>query len=218
MSSIANHGVPARYAQYSLHHYPEASPPITAWLKDPASWCVYLHGPTRSRKTSLACAVLRALREPIIDEWRLGGLGQISRDVPVLQPQPEDWAERLGLFVGPYDLAETIRNVASEEAHARYDLWGRVPLLVLDDLGKYRDTPHLVEQTLLLLHKRYDRHDCARTRTIITSNMPLEELSWRVDPATACRVAEGLVLELCPPPPPPIEQREADGPTPVQRS
>jgi len=203
-------GLPYRYAAWTLAAYPAIASAVRGWLADPSSWSLYLWGPTRSRKTSAACAVLRELRVPILRQWIERAETWIREEKPGVPPRPA-----IGEFVGPYTFADTIRDVTSDAARARLDEWGEMPLLLLDDLGKYRDTPHLVEQTLLLLHKRYDRHDCRTTRTIITSNMGLDELAARIDPATGCRLAEGLVLELCSPP---VERTDADGPTPVQRS
>lgn len=132
------------------------------------AWCLYLWGPTGGRKTSFAAAVLKAIRG--------------------------DRPTAYGVFLPAYTAIDTMRNIASPVAQARLIDWRKAPVLVLDDLGKHRDTPHATEQMLFLLHYRYDW--CEGHKTIVTSNISLDELAKRIEDATARRFAEGIVLEM----------------------
>ena len=140
-----------------------------AWLEDPDSWCLYLWGATGGRKTTLAAAVLMELR----------------RRTPS--------SRRRGLFLPAYTIVRKIRNL--ETAAKVLAEWRKEPWLVIDDLGKHRDTPYVHEQLLHLLHERYDWAKPGE-RTIITANMDLDTLAKRMDPATARRLEEGTVLQL----------------------
>ncbi|HUX00785.1 MAG TPA: hypothetical protein VMY35_07375, partial [Phycisphaerae bacterium] len=105
--------------------------------------------------------------------------------------RPEAW----GNFVTAYAAARTIRNVTNPGTQTVLRTWAASPLLVLDDLGKHRDKPHVIEQLLFLLHERYD-WSAPGQKTIVTANMDLDELAERIDPGTARRLGEGMVIEL----------------------
>lgn len=141
---------------------------LHSFLAQGGPWCLYLWGSTGSRKTSIALAILKALREDRPDQW--------------------------GEFVPSYKAVETLRAVDSDEAKASVKRWRSLPCLVLDDLLKGRDTPHVIESLLFLLHYRYDWAN--GQKTIITANCHLDELGKRIDPATARRIAEGVQIEL----------------------
>lgn len=144
---------------------------VDEWLADGLCWSLYLHGPTDVRKTTLAAATLLRLRETA--------------------------ASPAGVFVPAYRAVAVFRDISSEHQRERIRDYVRTPWLVLDDLGKHRDTPHVVEQMLMLIHERDDWHNPERnTRTIITANMDLDELAKRIDAATARRLAEGMVIHM----------------------
>lgn len=67
-----------------------------------------------------------------------------------------------------------------------------VELLVIDDLAAGRDTAHVHEQLAAILYHRYDH--CRRT--IVTSNLPLEDLARTFDARLADRLREGHRLCL----------------------
>ena len=170
-------GIPPRFRPYRLtpEHWPSALLSLVEpWLEDRQSWSLYLHGPTDARKTTFAAAVLMDLRAR---DRRSGG--------------------SQGLFLPAYKAVGVFRNIHDENQRELIRQYARTPWLVLDDLGKHRDTPHVIEQMLMLLHERYDWHDPERmTKTILTANMDLDELAKRIDGATARRLAEGLVVQM----------------------
>ncbi len=143
---------------------------MEAWLDDLSSWSMFIHGKTGSRKTSLAIATILKYR--------------------LMLGEPP-----IGDFVPAYEAVRIFRSLDNPQTAQRLRKWRATSLLVLDDLGKHRDTPNTVEQLLFLLHYRYDWADDYR-RTIVTSQMSLDELGSRIDGATARRLSEGAVLEL----------------------
>ena len=164
------HGdVPERYRKWRLSDFGPAAAKLRAFLADDDCWACYLWGETGGRKSSLAAAALIEAR------------GQ--------RPDPR------GDFVTTYVAARTIRNVANPMTQTILRTWAASPFLVLDDLGKHRDTPHVIEQLLFLLHERYDWAEPGE-KTIVTANMDLDELAERIDPGTARRLGEGMVIEL----------------------
>lgn len=168
-----NRDLPLRYRKYGLDRFPpEAWRAVGAFLASDA-WSLYLWGETGSHKTTLAVAVLVELRR------RAG------------------YAICRGLFVPAYSAVGTLRRPNDPNAQAVIMKWEAEQWLVLDDLGKHRDTPHVVEQLLFLLHRRYDWWTPeSKQRTIITSNLPLQKIAGIIDPATSRRLQEGTVLHL----------------------
>ena len=161
--------IPGRYRRWRLRDFGPAAERIREFLvTDDYPGC-YLWGETGGRKTSLAAAALIEARGNRPDRW--------------------------GDFVTPYCATRTIRAVTDPAMNTVLRTWGATPFLVLDDLGKHRDTPHVIEQLLFLLHERYDWPERAQ-KTIVTANMDLDELAERIDPGTARRLGEGLVIEL----------------------
>ena len=188
-----NRDIPGRFRRYGLDAFSaQARQAVVEFLGDPACWCLYLWGPTGSRKTTLAAAAL-------IEARRRWG-----------SPQ------RQGYFVPAYMAAATFRDVGSAFSAPIIASWRQTQLLLLDDLGKHRDTPHLIERLLHLLHERYDWE----RKTIITANMNLSELAARIDEATARRIREGRVIRLTAPrnaekaPRMPQDRRSGAKPTP----
>lgn len=145
---------------------PAVTTAVLEWVRSP-SWALYLWGETGTGKSTLAAAILAAARQ-----------GARNR--------------RAGSFVMPYDIGRIFRNIGDPNKQYIADQWGTTPFLVLDDCLKHRDTPHLVESLLFLIHRRYDH----QRRTLITSNVSLDDFARIVDDATARRIAEGQILQL----------------------
>jgi len=68
--------------------------------------------------------------------------------------------------------------------------WETVPLLVWDDIGAMRDTPHLHSTSLAILRARYN----GLRKTILTSNVDRETLAKNFDDRLADRLKEGMEL------------------------
>ena len=166
MSSV---DIPPRFRDWKYADYGEVGEMARGWMNAKTPWSLYIHGPTGSHKTSLAIAMLQRVR--------------------VVMRTP------IGRFVPGYKAVNTFRNLNNPQTAELLEAWKSSPLLILDDLGKHRNTPNTVEQLLFLLHYRYDWYT-PNLRTIVTSQMDLDELGQRIDEATARRLSEGMVLEL----------------------
>ncbi len=161
--------IPKRYLQYTLRDFPlRLCESVLEFIGGEIDTLCLL-GKTGSRKTMFAAAILRA--------WRWA------------RPQyPEDW--RNGIFLPAYTAADVLRNMDTGQ-ETRQE-WANAPLLVLDDVGASRSTPHLAEQLLFLIERRYDNQQ----QTVITTNFTLTEFANAVDPRAASRMQDGLVLDL----------------------
>ena len=165
-----NHDLPPRFLRYELGDFSERlRNAAEAVLTNDDCWCVYVWGETGSRKTTFALAMLRWLRAKYKCE------------------------RKTGEFVPAYQAVQVFRDFETSKPHI--EKWQKAPWLVLDDLGKHRDTPHVIEQLLFLLHWRYDWAR-PKEKTIITANMSPNELAQRIDPATARRIEEGRIMHL----------------------
>ena len=131
---------------------------------------MYLFGNVGSRKSSFAAATMLS--------WRW------TRPISEVS-----WAN--GIFLPAYVAARLFRDFDAKWREETIAEWGDTALLVLDDIGANRSTPHVAEQLLFLLEQRYDW----TRQTIVTSNLTLEELAEAVNPRASSRLQQGLVLD-----------------------
>lgn len=150
-----------RFRGWTLADYsPAAVGAACRFLADPHSWSLLICGGLGTRKTSLAAAIVRAVRQQFGLAW-------------------------LALFVSPA-AALRVMVTCNDIAMRR---WSEAPLLVWDDIGAMRDTPHLHAATLDILRQRYDN----LRKTIITSNADRDGLR-AFDERLADRLKEGVEL------------------------
>jgi len=171
-------GIPLRYRPWRLWHFGEApTAKALQFLVGDAS-TLYLQGDVGTGKTSLAAAILYA--------WRWSG-GACSLDCPVDcgAGRPE-----YGRFLPAYEAAARLRNL--DKCGSAMDAWGNAAFLVLDDIGANRATPHVTEQLLFLLQRRYDR----MLKTVVTSNFDLDAVAVALGERAASRLQEGILIEL----------------------
>ena len=161
--------VPERYRHHTLLAFPDAwavrACDFIEGYREHGS--LLLTGQTGSRKTTFSAAVLGA--------WRF-----------TWPEQEYPWMN--GIFVPMHKAAEVFRDFSDTETLTE---WRNTSMLVLDDVGAQRSTPHLMESLLLLLEYRYDW----MTPTIVTTNLDLDELSKAIDPRAASRLQQGIVLD-----------------------
>lgn len=161
--------LPERYLAHAFCDFaPGIRHRVQTFLEGPA-WSLYLFGAAGTKKTSLAIAALVELRR-------------------ALKP-PRD---RIGTFVPAYTFARQARKMVESRNDQAVANWRKAPLLILDDLGANRDTPHVTETLLFLLEERYDHE----RKTIITTNLSLEGFAKHLDPRVASRLQEGMILDL----------------------
>lgn len=123
-------------------------------------WSLYLHGSVGTGKTCFAKEFHRL--------WRVDG-GR-------------------SFFIAPDVLVRQIRDLETWADYQEY--WGKAALLILDDVGSHRSTPHLTEQLTMLLLRRHRENN----RTLITSNLTVQEFAAAVDPRIASRLQEGEII------------------------
>ncbi len=161
---IADAGVPVQFRGFTLASSPVVmrSPGLEKKLR-PGSW--YLWGPSGVGKTGLAVGLLR--------EWCSQGKGK-------------------GLFVTVPGLLESLRGTYGEGAAeseerviARY---GRVPFLVMDDLGAehVKGTGWVEDRLYQIIGMRHDDG----LPTVFTSNMELGQLRERLGERVVWRIVE----------------------------
>ena len=161
-----NHDLPERYS-WTLDDYPTVAAVMRAFLDAPEPWSLYLHGQVGTRKTSLACAIVRDFRTRF---------------------QPPCDGVLAAYFVTMEVAAQLMRTMSNAEWF--YDYCRKTRLLVLDDIGSARATDHIIERLLFILTDRYDRV----AKTIITANLKLADLADATDPRIADRLREGQVF------------------------
>ncbi len=156
--------LPARY-RWTLDDYPEDVRCRMTEFLDGGAWSLCLIGAVGTRKTSLAFAVVRHWRQRF--------------------KAPYD-----GVLAAAYFASEVYITQIREMSHWLKDRCRETMLLVLDDIGAARSTPHVVEQLGFILKDRYDRG----AKTLITSNLTLDALGRTMDERIADRLREGVTF------------------------
>jgi hypothetical protein len=161
--------VPPRYQGWTLADFePKLVEAIRPFLSRKVM-TLFLHSSTNgTRKSSFAAGVLRARYSLYPSENVNGYFGFVTADM--------------------------LREAAVDFVQGKYRLaaWKEKPLLVLDDLGALRNTPHVTEEVCRLVSVRYDH----LLSTVITANLTLTELSDFLDPRIASRLQEGLIIDM----------------------
>lgn len=161
--------MPSDYRRWAIEDYAQgvqdAISPFVAGQQD----TLYLHGTVGSGKSCLAAAALAFWRACYPAIAYHGGYPQ---------------------FVTPDFFRASIMNF--DTAETKMDTWKRASILVLDDLGSLRGTPHVVENLMRLIGVRYENN----RPMIATSNLALPQLAEALDARIASRFQRGIVLDL----------------------
>lgn len=167
-------GIPERYRDFSIDTFPQspenhnAIKAIKRWI-DGDRW-LYLHGDYGIGKTGLAIGILR--------ELAARGNSVLFQTVP----------ELLDRIRATYSQSGDLREGASESEVM--ESIKNVDVLVLDDLGTENVRPWVIEKMFIIINHRYNRN----LRTIITSNIDLDQLADRIGDRIAWRIAESSVV------------------------
>jgi len=154
-------GVPRRYTTAMM-----GNGPVPDALRSGDS--VLLHGATGRGKTHSACAMLREY---------------VARQVAESKPVAALFRSLPELLL---DLRETYRRDSEQSERDVLDRFGDTRLLVLDDVGAEK-TSEAVRSSLYLLIDR--RGNDPRLRTVLTSNLTLDELAESHGHPIASRIA-----------------------------
>ena len=166
---LRKRGIPRRFLHARISDFPR-----TWWnLKDSREG-IFLTGGRGIGKTHLAAALMREAAlavKPVkyLDAYRID-------------------LKRLPLFVSVPELLLEIRDtyngngVSEKEVIDRYS-W--VHVLVLDDLGVEKPSEWVLQTLYIILDRRYREN----LRTIITSNLGIEEIEEKLDDRIASRIA-----------------------------
>lgn len=167
--TLASVGVPLRWREAAFNNCPDLPPDLLErarrWAETPAGM-LYLYGPKGSGKSSLAVAILRDVFET--GTYHPSACLYIAeRDyLNSRKPHYDDYS---GQTFPPHD-----------------DDFGKVQLLIFDDLGASRLTPWGQGEIAGLLERRHGDD----LPTLITSNLDLQAIGEVVDPRVASRLAE----------------------------
>ena len=123
-------------------------------------WCALLHGLTGNGKTHLATAALLE-RERLADGAKVGIFWKVPKFLDWLR---QHLRQGIDAGFGGAGVENILRTYSSPDF-----------LLVLDDLGTEQGTDWQAQQLYGLLDDRYE----ARAPTIITTNVPYEEINER---------------------------------------
>lgn len=134
---------------------------------------IFLTGNTGTGKTHLSVSLMLA--------WLIKNKPDSTKDYPRFLPAVE-------LFL---ELKQTFGSDGSESEIL--DIYSRVPLLCIDDVGAERISDWSRQSLYTLIDRRYRE----MKQTIITSNLSLDEIATLIDDRIASRIVEmGIVIKL----------------------
>ncbi|MFJ4184170.1 ATP-binding protein [Kitasatospora sp. NPDC089509] len=84
------------------------------------------------------------------------------------------------------DLYAELRPSSDTDAERTLAAYGRVPLLILDDLGAAKSSEFVEEQTYRLINRRYNH----LLPTLITTNLPIRDLKAHLGDRVTSRLAQ----------------------------
>lgn len=165
---LRKRGVPRRFLNARITDFP-----VSWWKLKESAEGLFLAGPRGLGKTYLAVALMREMilaTQPVYHE------GSYKIDL-----------KRMPLFVTVPELLLEIRetfngNQISEKAVI--DKYSRVDVLVLDDLGAEKTSDWVLQTLYTIVDRRYREE----LRTIITSNLSIEEIEEKLNDRVASRV------------------------------
>lgn len=166
---LRKRGVPRRFLNAKLTDFPEP------WqkLKD-SDEGLFLTGSRGVGKSHLAVALMR---EIILATQPVYQAGTYKIDL-----------QRMPLFVSVPELLLEIRdtfNGSGVSEKAVIDKYSWVDVLILDDLGVEKTSDWVLQTLYTLMDRRYREE----LRTIMTSNLSMEEIQGKLDDRVASRVA-----------------------------
>lgn len=184
------HGVARRFINASLGDFPETYHVLMNSEKG-----LFLTGPRGTGKTHLAVAIMRgvcfdmtqkavalASDKALVMEYQRGRYYAPSLSL--------DFDRYTPVFVSVPELLLEIRQAFGANAeYSEKELiskYASLPVLILDDLGAEKSTEWSMQTLFLIIDRRYRD----MKKTIITSNLSLEEIAEKVGDRIASRISE----------------------------
>jgi len=174
-SVLKANGVPKMFLRSRITDFPAAAKKYITMNKG-----LYLTGDRGTGKTHFAVAIMRGSLEHVTPVDTGKGLTIRTQSVPAFVSVPEMLLE--------------IRQSYSENKSSEkttIDKYTERNLLIMDDLGVEKTTEWAMQILYIIIDRRYRDEK----RTIITSNLSLDELSAKLDDRVASRIA-GMCMVL----------------------
>lgn len=162
-------GVPLRFLKASLADFPDQYGTLHQGERG-----LFLTGPRGTGKTHLAVAIMRQIC--MLEATRSVVTRQYMRSMPIFISVPDLLLE----------IRDSYRDGAEETERHVIERYSNIPTLILDDLGAEKTTEWALQTLFVIIDRRYRNV----LRTIITSNLSLEELSGKIGDRIASRIAE----------------------------
>jgi DNA replication protein DnaC len=165
---LRKRGVPKRFLNASISDFPEP------WQKLRESReGIFLTGNRGVGKTHLAVALMRDM---VLAALPVNHSGTCKVDMP-----------KMPLFLSVPELLLEIRdtfNGSEISEKAIIDKYSWTDVLILDDLGVEKTSPWVLQTLYTIIDRRYREE----LRTIITSNLAIEEIPEKLDDRIASRI------------------------------
>ena len=164
------------YLQHPVASFPSEWQALARDWWSSCRWSLYVYSSANGTgKSCFAGSLIRAHRESLS---RKGVLW------PYYLP-----AHRGGMWMSMPRYIPIIRDLDRWPHHR--DRLARSELVVVDDLAAGRNTPHIVEEMVLMLMRRFEDG----RRTILTSNLSLKDVADVLDRRLASRLQDGMILQ-----------------------
>lgn len=147
----------------------------------------FITGSTGIGKTHMAVAIMRRYIEGLPTKYN-DTEDSVTVDMGTTKPIFIEAPELM------FELINSIGNDTKEAQRKIVDKYASTPFLILDDVGVEKDSDYTMLMMYLIINRRYTGRN---KRTIVTSNMNLNELSERLSDRLSsrikglCRVIDG---------------------------
>lgn len=171
-------GVMREHQNATLEDWPDRADMLREWINleavDARSSCILVNGPVGTGKSRLAVAILAEVL-------------RVEEHTPSYVPSDRrPRGERARFVLARRLLNELWRDTSASDGGGAMDTWARTRWLVIDDLGH---EGRVSEAGLGAFHELLSLRCGNYERTVVTTNLSLEEIGAAYDPSIASRLA-----------------------------